>query len=53
MNAPVVEKQYRCVDCGLRLGDYENAIEAGLVTFEIKCRKCGASNRLTLGPKTS
>lgn len=46
MNA--TEKQLRCVECGHRLADYENAIESGVVTVEIKCRKCQQVNRLTL-----
>ena len=47
-----IERQLRCVACGLRLADYENAITSGLAVVEIKCRKCGESNRLTLVPES-
>ncbi len=47
-----IERQLRCVACGMRLMDYEDGIKDGLAVIEVKCRKCGETNRLTLGRKT-
>jgi phage FluMu protein Com len=50
MNA-TAEQQLRCRACNRRLADYEDAITGGSVVIEVKCPKCGESNRITLTPQ--